>query len=68
MNNNNSGYAGRRGNDALKFAVQLALSQLSDGIDLSEAIQFAAKYHDVTCAAIQVELSKKGRCGLRPIV
>ena len=66
--NNNSGYSGRRGNDALKFAVQLALSQLSDGIDLSEAIQFAAKYHDVTCAAIQVELAKRGRCGLRPIV
>jgi hypothetical protein len=53
-------YSGRRGNETLRFAVQLALSQLSNGIGLAEAIQFAAKYHNVTCAAIEAELSKKG--------
>ena len=53
-------YYGRRGNEMLRFAVQLALSQLSNGIGLAEAIQFAAKYHNVTCAAIEAELSKKG--------
>jgi len=44
----------------LRFAVQLALSQLSNGIGIAEAVQFAAKYHNVTCAAIEAELSKKG--------
>jgi hypothetical protein len=53
-------HSGRRGNDALRFAVQLALSQLSNGIGIAEAVQFAAKYHNVTCAAIEAELSKKG--------
>ena len=43
----------------LKLAVQLAVSQLDQGIGLAEAIQFAAKYHNVTCAAIESELSKK---------
>jgi hypothetical protein len=52
-------HSGRRGNDALRFAVQLALSQLSNGIGMAEAVQFAAKYHNVTCAAIEAELSKK---------
>ena len=40
--------------------MQLALSQLSNGIGLAEAIQFAAKYHNVTCAAIEAKL-RKGR-------
>jgi hypothetical protein len=43
----------------LKLAVQLAVSQLDQGIGLAEAVQFAAKYHNVTCAAIESELSKK---------
>lgn len=59
-NRSSNRYSGRRGNDALRFAVQLALSQLSNGIGLTEAVQFAAKYHNVTCAAIEAELSKKG--------
>lgn len=44
----------------LKLAVRLAVNQLSDGIGLSEAVQFAAKYYNVTCAAIEGELSKRG--------
>ena len=60
---NRHGYASGRGTDALKFAVQLALSQLSQGIGLEEAVQFAAKYHNVTCASIQAELSKRRRAG-----
>lgn len=59
-NRGSNSYSVRRGNDALRFAVQLALSQLSNGIGLAEAVQFAAKYHNVTCAAIEAELSKKG--------
>ena len=51
-------HSGRRGNDALRFAVQLSLSQLSNGIGLAEAVQFAAKYHNVTCAAIQAKFVK----------
>ena len=43
----------------LKLAVQLAVSQLDQGIGLAEAVQLAAKYHSVTCAAIESELSKK---------
>lgn len=43
----------------LRLAVQLAVSQLDQGIGLAEAVQFAAKYHNVTCAAIESELSKK---------
>jgi len=43
----------------LKLAVQLAVSQLDQGIGLAEAVQFAAKYHNVTCAAIESELAKK---------
>lgn len=31
----------------LKLAVQLAVSQLDQGIGLAEAVQFAAKYHNV---------------------
>jgi hypothetical protein len=58
-NRGSNSYSGRRGDDALRFAVQLALSQLSNGIGLAEAVQFAAKYHYVTCAAIEAELSKK---------
>ena len=49
----------RRAKEALTYAVRLVVSQLSNGIDLAEAVQFAAKYHDVTCAAIEAELSKK---------
>ena len=50
--------AGHRAS-GLKLAVQLAVSQLDQGIGLAEAVQFAAKYHNVTCAAIESELSKK---------
>jgi len=53
-------HSGRRGNDALRFAVQLALSQLSNGIGIAEAVQFAAKYHNVTCAAIGSGVVKEG--------
>ena len=53
-------YSGGRTKEALTYAVRLVVSQLSNGIDLAEAVQFAAKYHDVTCAAIEAELSKKG--------
>lgn len=49
----------------LKLAVQLAVSQLDQGIGLAEAVQFAAKYHNVTCAAIESELSKKRPRGFR---
>lgn len=52
-------YTGGRTKEALTYAVRLVVSQLSNGIDLAEAVQFAAKYHDVTCAAIEAELSKK---------
>lgn len=58
MNKERSASPRRQGNNALRLAVQLSISQLSQGIDLAEAIQFAAKYHNVTCAAIQAELSK----------
>ena len=51
----------RRGESPLTLAVRLTLSQLSNGIGLAEAIQFAARYHDITCAAIQTELAKSGR-------
>ena len=50
----------RRGESPLKLAVRLTLSQLSGGIEPAEAIQFAARYHVVTCAAIQAELAKSG--------
>ena len=55
-NTNGTGYTGSRGNEALTLAVRLTLSQLSEGIHVAEAVQFAAKYHNVTCAAIQAEL------------
>jgi len=51
--------SGSRGVSGLKLAVQLAVSQLDQGIGFEEAIQFAAKYHNVTCAAIESELTKK---------
>jgi hypothetical protein len=35
------------GASGLKLAVQLAVSQLDQGIGLAEAVQFAAKYHNV---------------------
>ena len=57
-NRNRTGYAIRR-DDPLSLAVQLVGSQLSNGIDLREAVQFAAKYHNVTCSAIEGELSRK---------
>jgi hypothetical protein len=56
---NRNGASRRRPDDALKLAVRLAVRQLSDGIGLEEAIQFAARYHNVTCAAIEAALSKK---------
>jgi hypothetical protein len=43
----------------LQLAVQLTVSQLDQGIGLAEAVQFAAKCHNVTCAAIESELSKR---------
>jgi hypothetical protein len=57
-NHDKGGPFRRRCDDPLKLAVRLALSQLSQGIGVDEAIQFAARYHDVTCAAIEAELSK----------
>ena len=47
-----------KGQDALRLAVQLTISQISQGIGLAEAVQFAARYHNVTCAAIEGELSR----------
>jgi len=44
----------------LKLAAQLAMNQLEQGIQLAEAVQFAARYHNVTCAAIEQELSRRG--------
>lgn len=53
-------YCSRRGSEsALTLAVRLAVRQVSEGIPLEEAIQFAARYHNVTCAAIQAELAKE---------
>ena len=52
-------YTGGRTKEALTYAVRLVVSQLSNGIDRAEAVQFAAKYHNVTYAAIEAELSKK---------
>ncbi len=46
-----------RTDNPLKLAVWLALNQLSQGIGLAEAVHFA-KYHNVTCAAIEAELLK----------
>ena len=63
-NRNDSAFSGRRENDALRLAVRLVVAQLSNGIDLREAVQFAAKYHDVTCASIDAALPRnisKGR-------
>jgi hypothetical protein len=42
----------------LKLALRMVASQLTHGIGLSEAVQFAAKYYNITCSAIQAELSK----------
>ena len=66
MNRNGSGYSGRHGNSALRLAIRLVDSQLSNGIELREAVQFAAKYHDVTCAAIEAELSRNAVKGRAP--
>jgi len=59
MKRNDTVRSARQGPSGLKLAVQLAVSQLDQGIGLAEAVQFAAKYHNVTCAAIESELSKK---------
>ena len=59
-NHYENGYCVRPDNDALRLAVRLVASQLSNGINLREAVQFAAKYHNVTCSAIERELAKKG--------
>jgi hypothetical protein len=62
--NRMNGHCSRRRNDsALKLAVRLAVRQLSDGVGIDEAIQFAAKYHNITCAAIAAELSKRRAYG-----
>jgi hypothetical protein len=58
-NHGKSGSFSRRCDDPLKLAVRLALSQLSQGIGVAEAVQFAAKYHNVTCVSIEAELSKR---------
>jgi hypothetical protein len=57
-NHDKSGLFRRRCDDPLKLAVRLALSQLSQGIGFEEAVQFAAKYHDVKCAAIEAALTR----------
>ena len=44
----------------LKLAAQLAMNQLEQGIQLAEAVQFAARYHNVTCASIENELARRG--------
>ena len=59
MKRNDTFHSAEYGAPPLKLAVQLAVSQLDQGIGLAEAVQFAAKYHNVTCAAIESELSKK---------
>ena len=59
MKRNDTFRFGGHGAPPLKLAVQLAVSQLDQGIGLAEAVQFAAKYHNVTCAAIESELAKK---------
>lgn len=61
MKKNDTYRSASYGMSALKLAVQLAVSQLDQGIGLPEAVQFAAKYHNVTCAAIELELSKRRR-------
>ena len=60
IDNTSRRHTGGHTKEALTYAVRLVVSQLSNGIDLGEAVQFAAKYHSVTCAAIEAELSKKG--------
>jgi len=59
----NGGFQFRGPVPPLKLAAQLALSQLEQGIQMDEAIQFAARYHNVTCAAIENELSRRGVAG-----
>lgn len=49
MNRNDTFRFGRHAGPPLKLAVQLAVSQLDQGIGLAEAVQFAARYHNVTC-------------------
>jgi len=56
----NGAFQLRESAQPLKLAAQLSLNQLEQGIRLDEAIQFAARYHNVTCAAIEEELSRKG--------
>lgn len=63
IDNTSRRYTGGRTKEALTYAVRLVVSQLSNGIDLAEAVQFAAKYHDVTCAAIEAKMAKiRGDC------
>lgn len=59
-NSNYKGRARRRVDNPLNLAVRLVLNQLSQGIGFAEAVQFAAKYHGVTCAAIEAVLSREG--------
>ena len=56
--NNNSSRA-RFSSDPLTLAVRLALSQITNGIDLDEAVQMAARYHNVTCSAIHNKLARR---------
>ena len=50
-------YTTRHSESPLRLAVRLTLNQISNGIAPAEAIQFAARYHDVMCSAIQTELA-----------
>ena len=47
MKKNDTFRSSRHGASELKLAVQLAVNQLDQGIGLAEAVQFAAKYHNV---------------------
>jgi hypothetical protein len=60
MNESKRYCSGRTSESALTLAVRLAFRQLSDGIGIDEAVQIAARFHNVTCAAIEAELVKKG--------
>ena len=54
---NHKGRAGRADNP-LQLAVGLVVDQISQGICLT-GIQFASKYHGVTCAAIERVLLRR---------
>jgi hypothetical protein len=58
MNRTNPHAFSQRTGRNLDLAVRLAVRQLSEGIGIDEAIQFAAKYHNVTCSSIESELRR----------